>query len=137
MKSITFDTCFKILFQKFQPLLQVQAFITQVQAFITRTNNMNLVVRKPAFSYAKTKTQISCAVTVQLISAFVFATCIVQPFFYLNPKFQSSSQAIFCGSTARFVSDLVGNPEYRFSHNEAHISPSSFVNLKSILTLTN
>ena len=27
----------------------------------------------------------------------------------------------FCGSTARFVSALVGNPEDRFSHNEAHI----------------
>ena len=27
--------------------------------------------------------------------------------------------AIFCGCTARFVSDLVGNPEDRFSHNEA------------------
>ena len=29
--------------------------------------------------------------------------------------------AIYCGSTARFVWDLVGNPEDRFSHNEAHI----------------
>ena len=28
---------------------------------------------------------------------------------------------ILCGCTARFVSDLVGNPEDRFSHNEAHI----------------
>ena len=28
--------------------------------------------------------------------------------------------AIICGCTARFVSDLVGNPEDRFSHNEAH-----------------
>ena len=27
---------------------------------------------------------------------------------------------IFCGCTAWFVSDLVGNPEDRFSHNEAH-----------------
>ena len=31
--------------------------------------------------------------------------------------------AIFCGCTARFVSDLVGNPDDRFSHNEAHIAP--------------
>ena len=30
--------------------------------------------------------------------------------------------AIFCGCTARFVSDLVGNPEDRFSHNEAQMS---------------
>ena len=28
---------------------------------------------------------------------------------------------MFCGCTARFISDLVGNPEDRFSHNEAHI----------------
>ena len=29
--------------------------------------------------------------------------------------------AIFCGFTAQFMSDLVGNPENRFSHNEAQI----------------
>ena len=29
--------------------------------------------------------------------------------------------AIFCDRTAQFVSGLVGNPEDRFSHNEAHI----------------
>ena len=37
------------------------------------------------------KTQISFAVTVKLISAFVFATQIVQSLFYLYPKFQASS----------------------------------------------
>ena len=30
-------------------------------------------------------------------------------------------QAIFCGCAAQFVSDLIGNPEDRFSHNEAHM----------------
>ena len=30
--------------------------------------------------------------------------------------------AIFCSCTAWFVSDLVENPEDRFSHNEAHIT---------------
>ena len=30
--------------------------------------------------------------------------------------------AIFCDCTALFVSDLVGNPEDRFSHNETHIA---------------
>ena len=39
----------------------------------------------------KTKTQISCAVTAQLISAFVFASRMVQFHFYSNPKFQASS----------------------------------------------
>ena len=29
--------------------------------------------------------------------------------------------AIFCGCTARFVWDLVENPEDQFSHNEAQI----------------
>ena len=29
--------------------------------------------------------------------------------------------AILCGYTAWFMSDLVGNPEDRFSHNKAHI----------------
>ena len=51
--------------------------------------------------------------------AFVFATRIVQPLYLLNPKFQASSH--FQWPTARFVSDLVGNPEDRFSHNEAQI----------------
>ena len=31
---------------------------------------------------------------------------------------------VFCGCTARFVSDLVGKPEDRFSHNKAHIKLS-------------
>ena len=42
------------------------------------------------FANAKTKAQISRAVTAQLISAFVFATRIVQFLLYLNPKFQAS-----------------------------------------------
>ena len=41
----------------------------------------------------------------------------MQSLYFLNPKFEVS---IFCDSTARFVSDLVGNPEDRISHNEAH-----------------
>ena len=39
----------------------------------------------------KPKTQISFAVTAKLISAFVFATRIVQPLYFLNLKFQVSS----------------------------------------------
>ena len=42
----------------------------------------------------KPKAQISCAVTAQLISVFVFATQIVQSLFYLHPKFQVSSQLL-------------------------------------------
>ena len=37
----------------------------------------------------------------------------------LLPLYEILSSVVGC--TARFVSDLVGNPEDRFSHNEAHI----------------
>ena len=33
----------------------------------------------------------------------------------------SKSEAILCHCTARFVCDLVGNPEDRFSQNEAQL----------------
>ena len=51
----------------------------------------------------------SCAVTAQLISAFVFATRIVPFLFYLNPSFQASSLLRDCtrDCTCRFVLDLV------------------------------
>ena len=81
-------------------------------------------MRKRLFAYAKTRTQISCAVTEQLINAFVFAIQIVQltslvKKYYLNRNVKPL--AIFCGCIAQLVSDLVGNPEDRFSHNEAHM----------------
>ena len=46
------------------------------------------------FAYAKTKTQIRFAVTAKLISAFVFATRILQSLFFLNTKFQASSHLL-------------------------------------------
>ena len=42
---------------------------------------------------------------------------------FLKSNFKPLS--IFCGCTARFVSDLVGNPEDRFSHNKAHINDAA------------
>ena len=56
-------------------------------------------------TYAKTKTQISFAETLKLISAFVFATWIVQYLYFLNKNFKPL--AISSGCTAWFVSDLV------------------------------
>ena len=56
---------------------------------------MSLVMRKRIFAYAKTKTQISFAVTAKLISAFVFAAWIVQSLFFLNPKFHASSHLLW------------------------------------------
>ena len=43
----------------------------------------------------KTKTQISFAVTAKLISAFVFATRIVQSLYFLFPKFRASSHLVW------------------------------------------
>ena len=68
------------------------------------------------FAYAKTKTQISFAVTAKLISAFVFATLIVQSLYFLNPKFHASSYLLWLYSPV-----CVGNPEDWFSQNEAHM----------------
>ena len=50
------------------------------------------------FAHAKTKPQISFAVTAKLISAFVFATRIVQSLYFLNPKFQASSHLMWMHS---------------------------------------
>ena len=59
---------------------------------------MGLGMRKPDFAYAKTKTQISRAVTAQLISAFVFAIRIIQSIYFLNTKFQASSHILWLHS---------------------------------------
>ena len=70
-------------------------------------------------AYAKTKTQISFAVTAKLISAFVFATWIVHSLFFLNPKFQACSNLLWLYSPV-----CVGpgrKPKDRFSDVAAHI----------------
>ena len=78
------------------------------------TLNLNLLFG----IYAKTKEQISCMVTAQLISTFVFGTDSKIPLLPY-PKFQASSHH---SCTARLVSDLVGNPKYRFSCDVTHLS---------------
>ena len=66
---------------------------------------------KQQSAYAKTKTQISCAVTAQLISTF--ATQIVNP---SSTHIQNFKLLTFvCDYTDRFVSDLAGKLEDRFS----------------------
>ena len=55
---------------------------------------MTLVMRKHAFCLCENKPQISFAVTAKLISAFVFATRIVQILYFLNPKFQGSPSSV-------------------------------------------
>ena len=57
-------------------------------------DDMSRVSRKLDFAYAKTKAQISFAVTAKLFSTVVFATRIVQFLFFLNPKFPASSNLL-------------------------------------------
>ena len=69
---------------------------------------------------AKTKAQISFAVSSKLISAFVFAAGIVQFFTCLNPNLQLL--AIYCGCTDSVICVGHGNiPHCLFSHDAAQI----------------
>ena len=73
-------------------------------------------------AYAKTKTQISFAVTAKLISAFVISTWIVQYLYFLSTKFQASSHLQWLHS---MVCVRPGqNPHCWFSHVAAHIQGS-------------
>ena len=60
------------------------------------------------------------AVTAHLISVFAFATLKVKSLLPKTRIFQPL--AIFCDRTVRFVSDLVGNPEDRFSDDVTNIT---------------
>ena len=70
-------------------------------------------MRKPFFLHVRKQ------VIWQLISALFSLHRLYNPSTSYAGNFKPL--AIFCGCTARFVSDLVGNPQDRFSHNEAHI----------------
>ena len=66
-------------------------------------------MRKPALCICENKALDQLSVTTHLISAFVFTSAqIAQSLYYINFK----PLAVFCDCTARFVSDLVGNPVY-------------------------
>ena len=84
-------------------------------------------------AYAKTKTQISFAVTAKLISTFVFAIRIVQFLFYLNPKFQASN-SFLCLYRPVCVGP-VWKPHCWFSHEAAQMLPvlvlSGFLKVQS------
>ena len=69
-------------------------------------------------AYAKTKTQISFAVTAKLNSAFVFATWIVQSLYFLNTKFQASSHLQWLYSLIYVRPGQ--NPHCWFPHVAAH-----------------
>ena len=73
-------------------------------------------------AHAKTKAQISFAVTAKLISAFVFATRIVQFLLYLTPKFQASSSFLCLYRPVCVGPDR--KPHCWFSHEAAHMFSS-------------
>ena len=56
---------------------------------------MSLVVRKPAFCICENKDADQLRGAAKLISAFVFATWIVQSLLHLNPKFQASNHLVW------------------------------------------
>ena len=82
---------------------------------------MSLLIRKPDICICENKDedQLGSNREADHGSDFVFATLVAH-----NPSTSYIRNfkplVILCGYTARFVSDLVGNPEDRFSHNEAH-----------------
>ena len=93
-------------------LLHVVVIIPRQVSFKKSKNYLSRVMRKPDFAEAKTMAQISLTITAKLISAFVFATRIVQFLYFLDPNFQPL--AIFCACAARSESDLVGTPKTGF-----------------------
>ena len=56
---------------------------------------------------------------VDILGIDIPAPTLVQFLFFLNLNFKPL--AIFCGCTAQFELDLVGNPKYRFSRDTPHI----------------
>ena len=87
-----------ILFKKTVPILVLQLLIFRVSKKVWK---IMVTLFQPChekiifFPNAKTKAQISFAVTAKLISAFVFATGIVQSLYFLNSKFQASSHLLW------------------------------------------
>ena len=81
---------------------------------------MSLVVRKPAFCICENRDADQLRGNREADQRLCFRyTDSTIPLLAKIQNFMPLD--IFCNCTARFVSDLVGNPEDRFSHNEALI----------------
>ena len=81
--------------------------------------NMSRVVRKPAFCVCENKDADQLHGNREADQPLCFRY--IESTFPLLPKYEIQPLAILCGCTAWFMWDLVGNPEDRFSHNEAHM----------------
>ena len=80
---------------------------------------MSCIMRKPTICMCENKGEDSFAVTEKLISAFVFATLIIQFLYFLNRNFAASSNLLclyssVCVKPAR-------KPHCWFSHDVAQI----------------
>ena len=75
-------------------------------------DHMSRLVRKPAFCICENKDADQLSDDREADQHLYFCYIDSTSLYFLNPKFQASRR--FCDCTARFVSDLVGNPEDRF-----------------------
>ena len=87
--------------------------------FSSTSQHVSRVMRKPTICICENEDAFSFAVTAKLISAFVFATWIVQYLYFLNPKFQASSHlqqlySLVCVRTGQ-------KPHCWLSHFEAQV----------------
>ena len=104
------------LMVRFRQVLHIfQRTLVSFSAQKSKRSDMSRVNRKPDFCICENK------------DADQLRGNHEAPLFSLNStipllrKPEISSLFIFCGCIARFMSDLVGNPEDRFSHNDAHM----------------
>ena len=74
-----------------RPVPPPRVFMEKYAKLSISYHQMCRIVRKQAL----TKAQISFAIIAKLISAFVFATEIVKSLFFVNTKFQASSQLLW------------------------------------------
>ena len=88
--------------------------------------HLSLVVRKPAFCICKNKEADQLRDDREADQHLCFRYTDGTIPLLSDSEISSLYIAIFCGSTVPFVSDLVGNPEDRFSHNEAHFCINLF-----------
>ena len=76
-------------------------------------------MRNRLFAFAKTKTQISFAVIAKLISAFVFATWIVQSLYFLKSEILSLRHLLWVYSPVYVRPGW--KPKDKFSHDTAQV----------------
>ena len=77
-------------------------------------------MRKPAFCICKHKGADQLRIEANQHLGFRYIDSTINPSTSYNPNFKPL--AIFCGCTAPFVLDLVGNTEDRFSHEAVHFT---------------